>query len=464
MKKGLMQVFVANLIYLGITFFTNFILPKFISVDSYAVIKTYSLYLFYIGFFHLGYNDGMYLEYGGKDIRSIFSNELGTNFYSILFVQLVFTVMAIIPAIFAHSPLLIMLAFAITLTNTVSYMKTLFQAVGEFKLYGRALNYERFLMLLGYVLLIFIAKSDNPYLYILVALFASGITLLILFWMTNKLNSFGKYVAFSKVEIKKNIRTGFPLLMGGLSSNIFTGIDRWFVKILMDSFEFAMYSFAVSMENMINVFLTPITVSMYNYFCKENKQEKVLRIKNAVLIWGFIIIVAAFPAKWILENYLTAYVSSSSIVFILFATQVFYVIIKGIYVNIYKAEQKQNKYMKQTFTMTLVAFGFNVLFYFINHSMLAIALGTLATSIVWLIVCELDRPDLKFSMKQIIYIVVLLLVYLYCGYKLNSIMGLLIYLSMVIVFSLIFMRDSFLYLIGSGIHMIKSKICGRLYR
>lgn len=458
MKKGLVQVFLANLIYLGITFFTNFILPKFISVDSYAVIKTYSLYLFYIGFFHLGYNDGMYLEYGGKDIQSITPNELGKNFYSILFVQLVFTVIAIIPAIYVHSPLFIMLALTITLTNMVSYMKTLFQAVGEFKLYGRALNYERFFMLLGYLLLIFIVKSDDPYLYILVALFASGITLLLLLRVTYKLNPFGKYVSFSRFEIKKNIMTGFPLLMGGLSSNIFTGIDRWFVKILMGSFEFAMYSFAVSMENMINVFLTPITVSMYNFFCKENKQEKVLRIKNAVLIWGFIIIAAAFPAKWILENFLTTYVSSSTIIFVLFAAQIFYVIIKGIYVNIYKAEQKQNIYMRQTFKMTIVAFGFNVLFYFINHSMLAIALGTLATSIVWLIVCELDRPDLKFSTKQIIYIVVLLSVYLYCGYKLDSIMGLLIYSSMGIVLSLIFMRDSFMYLITSGINMIKSRI------
>ena len=72
--------------------------------------------------------------------------------------------------------------------------------------------------------------------------------------------------------------------------------------------------------------------------------------------------------------------------------------------------------------------------------------------------CELDRPDLKFSTKQIIYIVVLLSVYLYCGYKLDSIMGLLIYSSMGIVLSLIFMRDSFMYLITSGINMIKSRI------
>ncbi len=32
-------------------------------------------------------------------------------------------------------------------------------------------------------------------------------------------------------------------MLGNFSSSIFTGLDRWFVKILLLSFDFAMYSF-----------------------------------------------------------------------------------------------------------------------------------------------------------------------------------------------------------------------------
>ena len=40
--------------------------PEIEKIESYSYIKTYALYISYAGFFHLGYNDGMYLKYGGK--------------------------------------------------------------------------------------------------------------------------------------------------------------------------------------------------------------------------------------------------------------------------------------------------------------------------------------------------------------------------------------------------------------
>ncbi|EGP5048103.1 hypothetical protein E4K24_000359 [Enterococcus faecium] len=51
------------------------------------------------------------------------------------------------------------------------------------------------------------------------------------------------------------------------------------------------------------------------------------------------IIAAGFPAKWILENYLVQYVGACSVLLMLFAAQVFLVIVKGIFVNLYKAKK-----------------------------------------------------------------------------------------------------------------------------
>ena len=66
MKKGLINVMMANIICLIINLLTNFLVPKYVSIESYGMIKTYALYLTYAGFFSMGYNDGMYLKYGGK--------------------------------------------------------------------------------------------------------------------------------------------------------------------------------------------------------------------------------------------------------------------------------------------------------------------------------------------------------------------------------------------------------------
>lgn len=50
MRKGLLKVMIANLIGLVISVVTNFLIPKYVSVDSYSLIKTYALYLTYAGF------------------------------------------------------------------------------------------------------------------------------------------------------------------------------------------------------------------------------------------------------------------------------------------------------------------------------------------------------------------------------------------------------------------------------
>ena len=105
-------------------------------------------------------------------------------------------------------------------------------------------------------------------------------------------------------------------MLGNFSSSIFTGMDRWFVKILMNSFYFAQYSFAVSVEQIINVFITPITVSMYNYFCRETNIDNIKKIKKFVLIWGCLIIGGAFPLKFIIEWILPKYKESSGLIFI----------------------------------------------------------------------------------------------------------------------------------------------------
>ena len=52
--RGILVILVANIINMVFSLVTNFVLPKYLSVDTYAVIKTYQMYLSYAGLFHLG--------------------------------------------------------------------------------------------------------------------------------------------------------------------------------------------------------------------------------------------------------------------------------------------------------------------------------------------------------------------------------------------------------------------------
>lgn len=76
LQRGIVLVFIANLINLIISLMNGFILPKYLSVETYASIRTYQLYGNYIGVLALGYADGLYLKYGGMKMCGIPNDEI----------------------------------------------------------------------------------------------------------------------------------------------------------------------------------------------------------------------------------------------------------------------------------------------------------------------------------------------------------------------------------------------------
>ena len=314
MKKGMIYIMMANIICLVFNLLTNFVLPKYLSIDTYALIKTYALYITYAGFFSLGYNDGMYLKYGGISINKIDKKDLSNNYLNYLLLEFIMSILLLIIGAILKKYIIIAFSLGMFTTNVLGYLKSLYQATGEFSEYGKALRLEKKI----------------------------------------------KFINIGRVSLeqfRENICSGFVLMLGNFSSGLFTGLDRWFIKILMSSANFAFYSFAVSTESIINVFMTPITVSMYNYFCKENSIDKVKKIKS-MLIVGIIL---------------------------------------------------------------------NLVLYSIFKSMLSIAMGTLITSIIWLIICELGYKKLRFSIKEVIAIIIILISYLLLGFKIDAVYGFIIY-------------------------------------
>lgn len=71
LQKGIVAVLIANLVNVAFSLATNFLLPKYLSIESYAGIKEFQLYVSYVGLFHLGFVDGIYLKYGGKTLEKM---------------------------------------------------------------------------------------------------------------------------------------------------------------------------------------------------------------------------------------------------------------------------------------------------------------------------------------------------------------------------------------------------------
>ena len=334
LKKGILVVFIANIINVIFSLATNFLLPKYLSVESYADIKTFQLYASFVGLLHFGYVDGMYLKYGGKELGKNISSSFYTNLSTLRFFQIVLTVIITFAAILTGDWIIVFFAVSIFPQNVANYFKFLYQAVGDFKLYGRVMNLSTALTFAVNMILLFGFRIDDCWYYLLLY---NAIYYLI--WLFLEIHFQRKHTVekgrwFSWEEMWQNIRDGFLLTLGNLSSMLLTSIDRWFVKFLLTTVDFAQYSFAVSVENFLNLAITPVTTTLYNFFCRETKEETHKKVFRYVMIFAVTIPAAAFPVKFILEYYLTKYIDCVNIIFLLFAAQIFYIIIKSIYVNL----------------------------------------------------------------------------------------------------------------------------------
>ena len=455
LKKGLFYVLLANLINLGFNLITNFVLPKQLSVDSYATIKTFQLYVSYVGVFHLGFVDGMYLKYGGKSVNEISHWDLQTNLSTLRIFQIVVTVICVVLAIILKQEVLIFSALSILPLNMANYFKQLYQATGEFSLYGKIMNANTILIFFANMMWIFLFKVDNGLYFLL-----SNVVVYFAVWIVLELNckkllgrrKEGKVFFFK--ELVTNIKAGILLTVGNLSSVSLTSMDRWFVKVLMDTFAFAQYSFAVSMENFMNVAVTPVTITLYNYFCKVTEIKNIRKMRNCVMLFAAFIVACAFPARFILEVYLTNYIDSAKVMFILFSAQIFYIIIKSIYVNLYKAKKKQLIYFIKLVAIIAIGFVFNVICYWIYEVKESFAVGTLLSAVCWYFLCLPDFKWLKYTIKEMLYPFIQVFFFLVCGFCFSAVPGLIAYVMETIIISYAFLPEEFRYLC----RIVKNKI------
>lgn len=456
--RGMIIVLVANIISMLFNFLINILQPKYLSVDSYAAVKTFTLYLSITGIFHLGYADGTYLHYGGKEKKNINKEELGRNISTLRIFQLATTTILLIAGMISDDTIILLSACMLLPYNMVMHFRLFYQAVGDFKHYGRVMNWSTALIFIGNVLLIFAFHVNDfkYYLFLQVAVY-------LIIWIVleadirKSLNVKAKILDFSMNEFVINLRSGFLIMVGNFSSIFLTTLDRWFVKYLLVSMDFAQYSFAVSMEGFLNVAVSPFTTTLYNYFCNEKRNEQIKNVHNSVLIFAVTIVAVAFSFKFIVEHWLQSYLNSVHVSFILFASQILFIVIKSIYVNLYKARKEQKKYFAKLMIVLVSGAVFNALCFLLLRVKEAMAIGTLMSATLWFALCQSDFKDIRFDAKHYMYMVAEIALFLACGLLMNSVMGFGVYVLGTVFLSMTMVRKDMLLLFNYGMRVLKPK-------
>lgn len=465
-KHGITLILLANIINLFFNLATNFLLPKYLSIDTYAQIKSFILYTSYIGILHLGYSDGMYLHYGGKNIDNIPKRFVASDINTMRIFQLIITFVALIISLLTKDVVIIASAIVIAPINMANYYKYLLQATGEFQSYSRILNITTIFTSIFLLLLLLLKNYDNYIGYLAIYIVVDFGIWIYLEWLIK--NKYGIHsILEGKFDISvliRNIHDGILLMLGTFSNIILTGLDRWFVKILMNSIDFAMYSFAVSIEGLMNVVVTPISITFYNFFCTLSDKENLNNIKNKVILFSVYIVSCAYGAKFVVELFLIQYIDSVNAIFILFASQIFFIVTKCLYVNLYKAEKKQKIYFIKLVILIVLGIVYNVIFFKLLPNKEAFAIGTLLCGVTWLLISERDFKYCCTNIKEKLYLISVSIIFVLLGVYLKSIIGFLLYILIVSVLSFIIYKREYVNFVKIILDYLRKNIRGFLRR
>ncbi|EOU1879022.1 MATE family efflux transporter [Clostridium perfringens] len=421
LKKSIFKIFSANFLTMISGVIISFLVPAILSVEMYSYVKTYSFYISYIAFFSLGFVDGMYIKYGGIDLNKVDKSQLKLEHLVYLIIQIIFTIFFIIFSIITSNLIIFLMGISIIPMNVVGFYKMFYQAVGEFNKYVYISYIYTIINFLSNIFLIFILKSKNYIPYCLTSLLANIVIYLYLEY---------KFLAeFRGVKIKydkivfNNIKIGFFVLFGNLSVMMFYAIDRWFIKLFYTVNDFAYYSFAISMLNIINLLISAISVTFYNYLAKDEDEEKVKKLKRYFIILGAFASLGYFVLAGIVSIILKKYILSLNIIAISFAAYPYMIVINALYVNLYKARKNEKKYLKVVLLMVIISTIYNTIAMLLSKNSVAIAIATTLSFITWYIYSSRDFKYLKSNRKESIYLFINLIGFLLASNFLNWFLG-----------------------------------------
>ena len=404
------------------------LIPKYLSIEGYADYRTFTLFVGYIGLFHLGYADGIFIDYAGNELQERNKEIIRGDFIQFLAIETALTLGLTILSVLLGNKLLTLLSIAIVPYNTNTYFQRLFQSIGRLDTYSNSIFYYSCISTVGTLTLIFSLNCSCVDLFCLVLICSNIAAAIYQYYRFCRLVGGISHAVFSINRIRYLVKTGFAVLLGNIAVNLFYGIDRWAVKLFFSTEEFAYYSFAVSMLNILTTLLQAVSISLFSYLATDEGLERVEPARRAILSVGIISGLCYFPLRLIVSLFLPEYLMSLSIIGISIAMIPYMLYINAITINIYKIKQKQTTYLRTMIVMLLIV-TVSALIASTFRDCRAVALSSVICYIGWYIYSRYiaDEYD-HITALEFVLLLCITVCYLVCT-EMTTAVGLTVYFS-----------------------------------
>lgn len=313
--RNMLSAFLAQGISLLASLFMSFIMPKYLGISEYSYWQLFIFYAGYVGFFHFGFNDGIYLRLGGRKYEELDYELIGTQFKLFFFMEGFMSLIVITVAnLSVTNPerrfIWMVTALYLLFSNLATCLGFLLQAVNRTRAFSFSVILDR-IFVLSSILLLLLGKQDHFEPFIITYTLSKAASLFYCIWMTravvfSHLTDIRK--AFSDMTI--NFSVGIKLTVANIMSMLILGIGRIIIDNIWGIEAFGKVSLSLSLANFFLLFIQQVSMVLFPALrrTEENQQRKIyhkLRTYLSLLLPAAFI--AYFPLKIIVSWWLPQY-------------------------------------------------------------------------------------------------------------------------------------------------------------
>lgn len=456
--KNFSYAFMANIITMLISVIMTLFLPKILGVKEYSYWQLYLFYGTYAMYSSLGWCDGLYLKYGGKEYDNLNPKMISSQFWYLAIYETLFSVILSGVLLFfvegIDKRFVIILTFVSTAINILRYMlQYILQATNRIKEYSTIIITER-LLFVGCVVICWLAHINDYRFLIYSEVIARTIGALVGLLYCRKV-VFAKLLDSREVlfEAKDLIKGGYKLLLANLTSQLIIGIVRFAIENKWGTIQFGKVSLTLSLSNMLITCISAIGIVLFptlRRMQKEKLPQVYMVLRTFIGVPSLAILMFYMPMKFILTLWLPQYAESLKYLAILLPMCIF----EGrtqLLINTYlKTLRKENLILIIniiTVFISCAVTGISV--YIFNNMDIAVA------SIIVMMVFKCFVAEIFISKlinihiyKDTIMEILLTATFIVGSWVIGGFMGLLIYIVAFIIYLLINKKDI--------IHTVKS--------
>lgn len=441
----------SNLTSLVISSLVVLIVPKLIGVEEYGSWQLYLFYVSFVGFFQFGWNDGVYLRYGGKKYQDLDKGMFFSQFWMLSISQVVLgSIIVITSVIFVSDTdrqfIYIMVALCMIIIGIRCMLLFILQGTNRIKEYSQITVIEK--VLYCFFILLFLLVGIRQFKFLIVADLIGKLLSFIYSIYCCKDIVFRKISSFylNIKEAIENINVGIKLMFANIASLLIIGIVRYGIEFTWDVATFGKVSLIMSVSNFMMIFINAVGIIMFPLLRRSDESKLAIiyvTMRNLLMAPLLGILIVYYPIKVILSAWLPLYIESLMFMSLIFPMCVYEGEI-SLLINTYLKTMRKEKLM---LLINMIMVMLSIIITFIS----TVVLHNLTLSIVSIVVLLAFRCILaELFLAKILHIslyrhiiieTAVIVTFILTGWFIDSGLGAVIYLVAFGVYVMIQRKD-----------------------